>query len=153
MKIIENQRNNAPHGSNAVFIRLRCILEESYGLVSFPALFLGEQSLTAPSKHLRFGLTIAALAALGTLSACTTTPTAGTTGNTGQSARHCHHSRTGTDSLSTIPDAHTTRDSVDWPGYYAGTIPCASCEGIQVWLEFNRSGQKHPLQLGRKLSG
>ena len=97
--------------------------------------------MTAPSKHLRFGLTIAALAALGTLSACTTTPTAGTTGTPGKAPGIVIIPVPVPTPSPTIPDAHTTRDSVDWPGYYTGTIPCASCEGIQVWLNLTEAGK------------
>ena len=39
------------------------------------------------------------------------------------------------------PDSHSTRNSVDWEGYYTGTIPCASCEGIQMWLKLSDSGK------------
>lgn len=35
----------------------------------------------------------------------------------------------------TIPDGHSSKDSVDWPGFYHGTVPCASCPGIDTWLE------------------
>ena len=97
--------------------------------------------MTAPSKHLRFGLTIAALAALGTLSACTTTPTAGTADKPGKAPSIVIIPVPVPTPSPTIPDAHTTRDSVDWPGYYTGTIPCASCEGIQVWLNLTEAGK------------
>lgn len=40
-----------------------------------------------------------------------------------------------------VTDSHTTRNSLDWQGYYTGTIPCASCEGIQVWLKLSESGK------------
>ena len=31
----------------------------------------------------------------------------------------------------------TTRTSVEWNGYYIGTVPCGSCEGIETWLYLN----------------
>lgn len=35
------------------------------------------------------------------------------------------------------PDGHNAANSLDWPGYYFGTLPCASCPGIETWLELN----------------
>jgi heat shock protein HslJ len=34
--------------------------------------------------------------------------------------------------------AHSSRNSLDWAGTYAGTLPCADCPGIQVRLRLNR---------------
>ena len=31
----------------------------------------------------------------------------------------------------------STRTSVDWHGYYTGTVPCGSCSGIDTWLYLN----------------
>lgn len=31
-----------------------------------------------------------------------------------------------------MPDAHSSQQSLDWEGYYSGTLPCADCEGIQT---------------------
>jgi uncharacterized lipoprotein NlpE involved in copper resistance len=31
----------------------------------------------------------------------------------------------------------STRTSVDWNGYYTGTVPCGSCSGIDTWLYLN----------------
>ncbi len=96
--------------------------------------------MTIQSKHLRFSLSITALAALGTLSACTTTPIAGAPsqapGTVVVVPVHVPPAPPPPPAPSApkIPDTHTTRNSVDWAGYYTGTIPCASCEGIQVWL-------------------
>ena len=82
--------------------------------------------------YLRLGAIIAAVSALGMLSACSTTAT--------------------TSTATKIPavvvvvpppvivDGHTTRNSVDWEGYYTGTIPCASCSGINVWLNLKSAG-------------
>lgn len=36
--------------------------------------------------------------------------------------------------------ADTTRDSVDWEGRYVGTLPCASCPGIDTTLILNEAG-------------
>ena len=36
-----------------------------------------------------------------------------------------------------VPDGHSSKDSVDWPGYYHGLVPCASCPGIDTWLELS----------------
>lgn len=33
---------------------------------------------------------------------------------------------------------HSSRDSLDWPGTYVGTLPCADCAGIQTTLTLNR---------------
>ena len=36
-----------------------------------------------------------------------------------------------------VSDGHTTENSVDWNGTYKGTIPCASCPGIESTLTLN----------------
>lgn len=36
-----------------------------------------------------------------------------------------------------VPDGHSSKDSVDWPGYYYGQVPCASCPGIETWLQLS----------------
>src|SRR4249919_459651 len=33
-----------------------------------------------------------------------------------------------------IPKGDNSRTSLDWPGIYTGTLPCADCEGIQIHL-------------------
>ena len=38
------------------------------------------------------------------------------------------------------PDMHTTKDVVDWVGTYKGTLPCASCEGIDTEITLNKDG-------------
>lgn len=39
------------------------------------------------------------------------------------------------DSTIPIPDAvHNSANSLDWPGTYKGTVPCADCEGIETTL-------------------
>ena len=94
--------------------------------------------MKTPVKPLISGLSIAALAALGTLSACTSTPTAGAPSTAPKVVIIPVPVPTPTPK---IPDTHTTRNSVDWAGYYTGTIPCASCEGIQVWLNLTEAGK------------
>ncbi len=39
------------------------------------------------------------------------------------------------------PDAHTSRQSLDWPGSYAGVLPCADCPGINLKLTLGADGQ------------
>ena len=34
-----------------------------------------------------------------------------------------------------IVDSHTSEISLDWAGVYEGTMPCASCEGIETVVE------------------
>ncbi|MBL7962855.1 MAG: copper resistance protein NlpE N-terminal domain-containing protein [Flavobacteriales bacterium] len=38
------------------------------------------------------------------------------------------------------PDAHTSRNALDWAGTYSGTVPCADCEGIATQLTLNTDG-------------
>ncbi|MCX7564127.1 copper resistance protein NlpE [Xanthomonadaceae bacterium XH05] len=39
------------------------------------------------------------------------------------------------------PDpAHSSRNALDWPGTYAGTLPCADCPGIELRLTLNDDG-------------
>ncbi|WP_177761222.1 copper resistance protein NlpE [Flavobacterium sp. I3-2] len=35
------------------------------------------------------------------------------------------------------PDGSTAQTALDWAGIYAGTLPCADCEGIQTELALN----------------
>ena len=41
----------------------------------------------------------------------------------------------------TEKEKHTTMDnsrtSLDWDGYYVGTLPCADCPGVKAELELN----------------
>ena len=39
-----------------------------------------------------------------------------------------------------IPTGDTTQTSLDWNGTYAGTLPCASCPGIETKLVLNDDG-------------
>jgi uncharacterized lipoprotein NlpE involved in copper resistance len=38
----------------------------------------------------------------------------------------------------TAPDQHTSENSLDWQGTYAGVVPCADCEGIETTLTINK---------------
>lgn len=42
-----------------------------------------------------------------------------------------------TETISVLPDSHTSQNSLDWQGTYSGVMPCASCEGIATSLEIN----------------
>ncbi len=37
-------------------------------------------------------------------------------------------------------DMHTSKNSLDWAGAYAGVLPCADCPGIKTRLTLNRDG-------------
>lgn len=50
-------------------------------------------------------------------------------------------------SSATAPDGHNAANSLDWAGYYFGTLPCASCPGIETWLELNDFDDKVQYQL------
>ncbi len=39
-----------------------------------------------------------------------------------------------------IDPGHNSQNSLDWPGQYKGTIPCADCEGIEVTLAIQEDG-------------
>ncbi len=41
------------------------------------------------------------------------------------------------DTVKTVPVGDTTETSVDWNGTYSGTLPCASCPGIETTLVLN----------------
>ena len=41
----------------------------------------------------------------------------------------------GPDETTSINAADTARTSLDWNGIYKGTVPCADCEGTDVFLE------------------
>ncbi|MHA6697611.1 copper resistance protein NlpE [Chryseobacterium sp. A321] len=40
-----------------------------------------------------------------------------------------------------IPTGDTTQNSLDWQGTYKGTLPCASCSGIETTLTLNMDGK------------
>ncbi|HHX58177.1 MAG TPA: copper resistance protein NlpE [Candidatus Moranbacteria bacterium] len=37
-------------------------------------------------------------------------------------------------------DGNAARDVIDWAGVYKGTLPCASCEGIETEITLNEDG-------------
>ena len=37
-------------------------------------------------------------------------------------------------SSQTVPDTHSSQNSLDWAGTYSCTLPCASCPGIEMTL-------------------
>lgn len=39
-----------------------------------------------------------------------------------------------------VPDMHNAQNALDWPGSYKGTLPCASCEGIDTELVLKDDG-------------
>lgn len=40
----------------------------------------------------------------------------------------------------TVPAGDSSRTSLDWAGTYAGTLPCADCEGIRTTLTLTQAG-------------
>lgn len=47
-------------------------------------------------------------------------------------------------------DGHGARESLDWPGYYHGIVPCASCPGIDTWLHLEEQKDRVHYQLTEK---
>jgi heat shock protein HslJ len=47
--------------------------------------------------------------------------------------------------------AHNSRNSLDWPGTYTGTVPCADCEGIRTAITLRADGtfERELLYLGK----
>ena len=47
--------------------------------------------------------------------------------------------------------AHNSRNALDWPGTYGGTLPCADCEGIRttVTLRADGSFERERIYLGK----
>lgn len=39
-----------------------------------------------------------------------------------------------------VVDGHNSQNSVDWAGTYSGTLPCASCPGINTHITLNADG-------------
>lgn len=39
-----------------------------------------------------------------------------------------------------IDPAHNSRNSLDWPGSYSGTVPCADCDGIRTTIRLGTGG-------------
>jgi heat shock protein HslJ len=50
-----------------------------------------------------------------------------------------------------VDAAHNSRNSLDWPGTYTGTIPCADCEGIRTTITLRADGtfDRERLYLGK----
>ena len=67
-------------------------------------------------------LTIALVAVLLYLEACAPTAETGGGSQGGQ-----------------IPTGDNSRTSLDWPGIYTGSLPCADCEGIQITLQIEHN--------------
>ena len=53
-----------------------------------------------------------------------------------------------------VDAAHNSRNSLDWPGTYVGTVPCADCEGIRttVTLRSDGSFERELLYIGKSAS-
>lgn len=67
---------------------------------------------------------LSAIVLLGLLiSACSEPPSSATTSTSPTNPQ-----------ASTIPNADTSQNALDWSGIYEGLLPCASCEGIQTTL-------------------
>ena len=47
--------------------------------------------------------------------------------------------------------AHNSRNALDWPGTYSGTVPCADCEGIRTMVTLRDDGsfERERLYLGK----
>lgn len=54
-----------------------------------------------------------------------------------------------------VPDAHNSRNSLDWNGTYKGVLPCADCEGIETSITLMKDGtyQRTVTYLGREEAG
>lgn len=50
-----------------------------------------------------------------------------------------------------VDAAHNSRNALDWPGSYTGTLPCADCEGIQTTITLRDDGtfDRERLYLGK----
>lgn len=53
---------------------------------------------------------------------------------TNQGSKQSEESQDAT-STEAVADMHTSEISLDWAGIYEGTMPCASCEGIETVVE------------------
>lgn len=47
--------------------------------------------------------------------------------------------------------AHSSRNALDWPGTYSGTLPCADCEGIRTTVTLRDDGtfERERIYLGK----
>lgn len=41
---------------------------------------------------------------------------------------------------SAMPDAHNSKNSLDWAGSYSGVVPCASCPGVETHITLHADG-------------
>ncbi len=58
-------------------------------------------------------------------------------------AASCQMKQSSTSTTSTetaVTDGHNAQNSLDWPGNYEGTLPCADCEGIETKLSLKQDG-------------
>lgn len=55
------------------------------------------------------------------------------------------------DGDSVVDAAHNSRNALDWPGTYSGTLPCADCEGIRTTVTLRDDGtfDRELLYLGK----
>lgn len=53
----------------------------------------------------------------------------------------CVPSRAQRPDSGSLPTADASRTSVDWPGVYRGTVPCADCAGIRTRIELRGDGR------------
>jgi heat shock protein HslJ/uncharacterized lipoprotein NlpE involved in copper resistance len=53
-----------------------------------------------------------------------------------------------------VDTAHSSRNALDWPGTYVGTVPCADCEGIRTTITLRADGsfERELLYLGKSAS-
>lgn len=52
-----------------------------------------------------------------------------------------NHDAAVAEDLTHMPDAHNSRNALDWPGTYSGVLPCADCEGIQTSVTIYPDGR------------
>lgn len=50
-----------------------------------------------------------------------------------------------------VDAAHNSRNALDWPGTYTGTLPCADCEGIRTTIRLDMDGsyERERIYVGR----
>lgn len=72
--------------------------------------------------------TIVAISALLTITSCNNHPDTSSSEETIKNA---------TQTIAEVPDHHTSQNSLDWAGTYAGTLPCADCTGIEATVVLN----------------
>jgi len=52
----------------------------------------------------------------------------------------CARDEASTEQPSVMPDAHNSKNSLDWAGSYSGVVPCASCPGIETRVTLRADG-------------